>query len=209
MSYAVSPVHIIVRWTEFDISSVWANSQVSLVQQGDLNDGMNLDISYAKLDVDRDGNMMINFVMTGTEQFPSLGYTGRLRTDPLGTLRYPLHIWAPGNSTFVQFEQGRNRYGDYLGGVFDPVDRKTFWMFGQIPNPVGPFNVNGSATDWTTVIGTAHLERNGECPVQLKTTPKHNYINQRTEASYAASHPTTVAPNDGEEGENSRNEIDE
>ena len=199
LSYSVSESHLILRWAELDVSTVWSNRAVSLVQEGDVNQGMDLDLSYAKLDVDRDGNMMITFVMSGPEQYVSLGYTGRLSTDPKGTLRYPLHIWAPGNSTYaapgsVSF----TRWADYIGGVFDPVDRKTFWMYGPIPNPSGAFNANGTATDWTSVIGTAHLDRNGECPPQFKTHTEHRYVNQKAENSYAASHPTPFEPEDGE-----------
>jgi len=200
-SYGVSDVHVVVRWFEIDVSTVWSNGQISLVQEGDLNQGMDLDIGVPHLDVDRDGNMMINVVVSGPNQFPSAAYTGRLATDEKGALRYPIHIWTSGNSSYAAVLGGRNRWGDYTGGVFDPVDRKTFWMFGQIPDPNGPFNVNGSATQWTSSIGTARLDRRGDCPAHPATRAELRKINPSAEERYAAAHPPTNEPEDGGESE--------
>ena len=69
---------------------------------------------------------------------PSVHYTGRLASDPLGTM-------GQGEGTFFDSVQPFSgfRWGDYSTTVVDPVDQCTFWyssMYG--------------ANDWATRIGT-------------------------------------------------------
>jgi hypothetical protein len=184
---------------ELDVSTVWSNGQVTLIQEGDINQSQDIDVAYPHLDIDRDGNMMITLAVSGPNQFGSVGYTGRLATDEKGAVRYPIVIFAPGNVSFQSSAEGRNRWGDYAGGAFDPVDRKTFWMFGQIPDPNGLFNANGTATQWTSAIGTARLDRRGDCPANPKTHAQVRKINPSAEERYANSHPSPYPPQEPED----------
>jgi hypothetical protein len=201
ISHNASQVHTVVRWVEMDVSTTWSNGQIKLVQQGDINQGPDLDVSYPHLDVDRDGNMLITLTVVSHTQFASIAFTGRLATDEKGAVRYPLNVWAHGNFSFQGVPEGRNRWGDYAGGVFDPVDRETFWMFSQLPDPLGTFDENGSAKQWNTAIGTAYIDARGPCPPAVNTCAEVRPINADAEAAYAAAHPSVYAPNREEEEE--------
>lgn len=199
LTHNVSTVRTTVRWMEMDISTTWSNGDITLVQEGDINQSPDLDVAFPAIDIDRDGNMMIAFTVSGPNQFPSIGYTGRLASDEKGALRYPISIFAQGNSSYLADVTGRNRWGDYTGGMFDPVDRKTFWMFAQIPDPNGLFNVNGSAIQWTSTIGTARIDARGDCPANPKTHAQVKKINLKAEERYANLHPSPYPPQAPEE----------
>ena len=69
---------------------------------------------------------------------PSVHYTGRLGTDPLGTM-------TQGEGTFFDSTQpfGGFRWGDYSTIIADPVDQCTMW-----------FSAMYGAGDWNTRIGS-------------------------------------------------------
>jgi hypothetical protein len=189
-SHNVSAVHTVIRWWKIRVTDAWANGQLQMSQQGDYNPGLNLDVSYPHLDVDKDGNMGLSGMITGPNQYASMFYTSRLVNDPPNTLRYPPIIWTQGNSTyFSDFGAGRNRWLDYSGCQVDPSDGKTFYMFGQIPDPAGYF-VNGVNTQWTTSIGTMQVNANGSCDVQSPTTPGPSQCTGSQEADHAKKNPT-------------------
>jgi hypothetical protein len=195
VSYNVSAVHTVIRWFEMDISDTWANGEITMRQTGDYNPGMDLDVFYPHLDVDKDGNLVISGAISGPNQYVSTFYTGRLVDDPLNTLRYPPTIWAHGNSTYYWAPQDRNRWNDYSGCAVDPVDGKTVYMCGQIPRPDGEV-IDGFNTDWTVPVGTMQINKNGECAGRTHTHPAHNPVNYAQEARYAQTHPVPVAPAD-------------
>jgi subtilisin-like proprotein convertase family protein len=59
--------------------------------------------------------------------FPSIGYTGRLETDPPGTLAAEnIAVFGVQSST-----QGGGRWGDYAAMSVDPADDCTFWLTGE------------------------------------------------------------------------------
>jgi hypothetical protein len=187
--YNVSTVHSAIRWWKIEVTNAWSNGQLSMSQQGDYNPGLDLDVSYPHLDVDKDGNMGLSGVISGPKQYASLFYTSRLVNDPPNTLRYPPIIWQAGNSTyFSDFGTGRNRWQDYSGCQVDPSDGKTFYMIGQFPSPTGVF-VNGVNTEWTTSVGTMQVNANGSCDVQSPTTPGPSQCTGSQETSYAKQNP--------------------
>ena len=77
---------------------------------------------------DQFGNLALayNVVDETTGLFPSLRYTGRLATDPLGALPQGEHEIVEGAGS-----NGESRYGDYAALSVDPVDDCTFWFTGE------------------------------------------------------------------------------
>jgi subtilisin-like proprotein convertase family protein len=93
---------------------------------------------------DRDGNMGLGFSLAGTTLNPSVHYTGRLATDPAGTM-------GQGEGTLVNGTGSQNgglsRWGDYSSMTVDPTDDCTFWYTQEYMGASGSFN-------WRTRVGS-------------------------------------------------------
>lgn len=66
--------------------------------------------------------------------YPSLCYTGRLATDPLGTMTFAETVAKAGTSSQVVpdgYGGYVNRFGDYSQTSIDPTDGITFWHTGE------------------------------------------------------------------------------
>jgi hypothetical protein len=102
--------------------------------------------------INQDGarNMALGFSVSSTTVFPSIGYTGRLAGDPLGTMaqgEVPLMVGG-GSQT------GANRWGDYSQMSIDPVDDCTFWYTNE-------YMESTSQTGWRTRIAAFKFP---QCP---------------------------------------------
>jgi PKD repeat protein len=89
--------------------------------------------------VDKVGNLALNYSASSTSVFPSMRYTGRLVTDPLGTMQAENSVFAGTGS------QASNRWGDYSATNVDPADDCTFWMTNE-------YMISGG--QWRTRIAT-------------------------------------------------------
>jgi len=127
-----------VRWFELrkDGSGVWA-----LHQEGEIApDADNRFMSAVAMDAN--GNIAVGYNITSTTVSPGLRYTGRLASDPLGTMldeRVLINGTGFSNS---------NRWGDYNSMSVDPVDGTTFWFTGAYTDGTG---------NWATRIGSFDL----------------------------------------------------
>lgn len=99
-------------WTKYqegtyapDASCRWAGSIA-------MDDNGNIALCYAKSDA--------------IDVYPSLCYTGRLSTDPLGTMSFTETVAKAGTGS----QTGFNRFGDYSHTSLDP-DGLTFWHTGE------------------------------------------------------------------------------
>ncbi|MDP1622683.1 MAG: PKD domain-containing protein [Bacteroidales bacterium] len=87
------------------------------------------------------GNIGLAYTVVSTTQNPSLRFTGRLASDPLGTMPIAEDVIINGTSV-----DPSSRYGDYSQMTIDPVDGRTFWSIGEYfssgrKNRVGVFNI--------------------------------------------------------------------
>lgn len=97
--------------------------------------------------MDQAGNIALGYSVSSATTFPSIAYTGRLATDPLGMM--PQGEVTAVTGAFSQ--SGITRWGDYSSMNVDPVDGCTFWYTNEY---VGD-NMNngfGSTGRWTTQI---------------------------------------------------------
>lgn len=80
---------------------------------------------------------------TGTGQFPSLVYAGRIPSDSAGTLETEQVLKAGAGSQ----TGGLARWGDYSSMTIDPADDCTFWFTEEYLAANGAFN-------WHTAVGS-------------------------------------------------------
>ncbi len=77
--------------------------------------------------MDANGSIALCYAKSGASTvYPSLGYTGRLASDPLGTFSIAETIAIAGAGS----QNGVNRFGDYSQTSIDP-DGVTFWHTGE------------------------------------------------------------------------------
>ena len=75
--------------------------------------------------MDKEGNIAVGYTRTGDFEphYPSIYYSGRMASDPLGTMpHYDNLIWDAATS-----KTDNERWGDYSGIGVDPADGCTFW----------------------------------------------------------------------------------
>jgi len=92
--------------------------------------------------MDGNGNMALGYSKSSATTYPSIGITGRLAGDALGTMGAE-EIWFEGAGS--QIESG-NRWGDYSTMSIDPVDDCTFWYTQE-------YYAENSSFDFKTRIG--------------------------------------------------------
>ena len=102
--------------------------------------GKSLNRWMGSIGIDRQGNLAIGYSGSSGTEFPSIRVTGRLKDDPLGSLRQEL---VQKTSTAAQLESGS--WGDHAAMTVDPVDDCTFWFTTEY---IGPDNY------WRTQFAT-------------------------------------------------------
>jgi len=76
--------------------------------------------------MDDNGSIALCYAKSSTTTYPGLYYTGRLASDPLGTMTFAETTAIAGTSS----QSSYNRFGDYSQTSLDP-DGITFWHTGQ------------------------------------------------------------------------------
>ncbi|MEP0775507.1 MAG: carboxypeptidase regulatory-like domain-containing protein, partial [Acidobacteriota bacterium] len=89
--------------------------------------------------VDQNGNIGLVYSISSSTMYPSVGYTGRLVGDPLGTMQTEGIAVAGGG-----YQSGVNRWGDYASIHTDP-DGCAFWGTAEYVANTGSF-------DWDTWV---------------------------------------------------------
>jgi hypothetical protein len=122
-----------VRWYEIQNPS----GTPVLAQQGTFAP----DASYrwmGSIAMDQAGDMAVGYSVSSSSISPSVRYTGRVPTDPSGTMEAEVNIvTGTGSQT-----GGLTRWGDYSAMTVDPVDDCTFWYTQEYMKTTGSFNWN-------------------------------------------------------------------
>ncbi len=131
-----------IRWYELRQNSDGAPWYI--YQEGTYSQPQGHSAFCGNMCMDIDGNIGLAYTVVSTTQFPSLRFTGRYASDPLGTMTVAEDVIANG----AQVDPS-NRYGDYAQMTIDPVDGKTFWSIGEYfsdgrKNGVGVFQLAAS-----------------------------------------------------------------
>src|SRR5581483_2768438 len=96
--------------------------------------------------MDKNGDIALGYSVSNASMFPSIGYTGRLAGDALGTMTQGENTLKAGTGSQKTYD----RWGDYSSMSIDPSDDCTFWYTNQYLPSNGSFN-------WTTWIGSFQL----------------------------------------------------
>jgi hypothetical protein len=113
-----------VRWYEVRNPS---GSSASIRQQGTYAPTDTTDPLWrwmGSIAMDHVGNIALGYSASGPADYPSVRYTGRLASDPLGQMTQTEHVVWTGGGPQTQVE---GRWGDYSAMTIDPTDDCTFW----------------------------------------------------------------------------------
>lgn len=89
-------------------------------------------------------HMALGCSRAGLNEFANSGAAGRLRTDPLGTIRPATlytHATTAYNPTFDRGGKAGRRWGDYSYTTVDPDDNMTMWTIQEYCNALGSWGV--------------------------------------------------------------------
>jgi hypothetical protein len=93
--------------------------------------------------MDASGDIAVGYSASSATLNPSIRYTGRTATDPLGTMQAESSIQAGSGSQL----QNLSRWGDYSAMTVDPVNDCTFWFTSEYLKSNGTWN-------WSTRIAS-------------------------------------------------------
>lgn len=164
-----------VRWIELRKVE---DGPWELYQEGTVgsNDGLNR--FMGGISIDSKGNIGLAYSVSGTAYFPSLRYTGRRASDPLGKMTVQEHEFAKGGGTV-----NTDRFGDYASMSVDPDDM--FWYTGEYVPAGGQWStkiVGFKITRDTFDVGPFKLMQPGDAPDLAMEQVTACFINHGIEA---------------------------
>ncbi|HEY1615588.1 MAG TPA: hypothetical protein VGF97_18055 [Rhizomicrobium sp.] len=131
-----------MRW--YELRATPAGSPFTLFQSGTFqNKSASLWMGSAAMD--KQGNIALGMSASSSAKDPSVWYTGRLASDPLGKMESP-SVAVKGTAVETGDSQ---RWGDYSSMSVDPVDDCTFWYSQMYYNKKDGGSVS---VDWDTRI---------------------------------------------------------
>lgn len=133
-----------IRWYEIRTP----NSTPSVFQKGTFGAG-STSLWMGSIAMDKVGDIAVGFSKSSSTAHPGLGFTGRIPSDPLGTLETPATIFTGAGSQTGGPANGGNRWGDYSALVLDPADDCTFWYVNQYIPSNGSFNFHTRLASFT------------------------------------------------------------
>jgi hypothetical protein len=127
-----------------------------IVQSGVLDGGANTHMFFPSITANINNDAFLGFSRSDPTKYVEAAYTGRLSTDPIGTMS-PVAVLKLGEASYVKdFGGGEIRWGDYSATVVDPIDSLSFWTIQEYAAmDVGP----GASNDrWGTWWGTTMVD---------------------------------------------------
>jgi hypothetical protein len=118
-----------VRWYEIRNP---ATAPVAVYQQGTYAPDSNYRW-LGSIAEDRNGDIAIGYSISSKLNYPAIRFTGRLPTDPLGTMETEVNILS---GTGAQTTTG-NDWGNASSLTIDPVDDCTFWYTNEYMKTTG------------------------------------------------------------------------
>ena len=129
-----------VRW--YELRNPNGTSGASVFQQGTFSPD-STSRWMGSIAMDKVGNMALGYSASSGSVLPSIRYTGRVPTDPLGTMQAENILLIGGGSQTGNL----HRWGDYSAMSIDPGDDCTFFYTTEYLKTSGSFN-------WSTRIAS-------------------------------------------------------
>jgi len=128
-----------IRW--FELRQPTDGAPWSIYQEGTYSAPGGVSAFCGNMCMDQNGSIGLAYTVVNTSTFPSLRFTGRRASDPLGTMTLTEEVIANGTQVDPHY-----RYGDYAQMTIDPNDDLTFWSIGEYfnggrKNHVGVFQI--------------------------------------------------------------------
>jgi len=130
-----------IRWAQIDPANATVVNAGVYASDGEYR-------TFGDLAVDACDGMAVGYTKSSSAMYPGIWVTGRLSTDPAGTLQAESQLKA-GDIAYTSFETSApRRWGDYTEMTIAP-DGSTFWYLGEYSKNTGTSNGR-----WGTYIGS-------------------------------------------------------
>ena len=131
-----------VRW--YELRKDDGDTQWYIYQEGTFAPEDNLSRWMASLAMNSSGDIALGYSVTSDDVYPSIRYTGRSVSTPLGEMDVEEVTVMGGSGS----QSGIARWGDYSYMSVDPVDDSTFWFTTEYTRPlwdtrIVAFNLTG------------------------------------------------------------------
>ena len=163
-----------VRWYELQSP----NATPTVFQQGTFAPDANFRW-MGSIAMDHVGDIAVGYSVSGSGINPAIASTGRVPTDPPGTLESENTILGGTGSQLSNL----NRWGDYSSMSVDPVDDCTFWYTTEYLKTDGTFN-------WSTRIASFKFplcSTTATPDFSISATPASQTVVQGNSTSYTVS----------------------
>jgi PKD repeat protein len=143
-----------IRWFELrrTVGGPWALFQEGTVAPDQHHRWM------GSIAMDGSGNIALGYSVSSSTVYPGIRYTGRLASDPAGTMPQGEHTIIDG----AGYQSPSTRWGDYSAMSVDPADDCTFWYTNEY------LPANGL---WQTRIATFRFSECGDPDFTLDAEP--------------------------------------
>jgi hypothetical protein len=160
------------RWYEFRAPE--NSTTLSVYQQGTYAPVSNFRW-MGSIAMDKNQNILLGYSVSSSSTFPSINYTGRAATDPLGTMQSEASIVAGSGSQI----NTSNRWGDYTSMAIDEADDCTMWYTSEYYTVTAAF-------DWSTRLASLKFSGCGSTTpdFSLSASPSSQSVVQGASTSY-------------------------
>ncbi len=128
-NFVVDPTHVDddsgIRW--YELRQTNDGDPWTIYQEGTYVQPQGHSAFSGNMCMDASGNIALAYTTVSPSLYPSLRYTGRFASDPLGTMTMAEEVIYNGTQN-----NPATRYGDYSQMTIDPTDDATFWSIGEV-----------------------------------------------------------------------------
>lgn len=157
---------VTAHWVKIDTTNITA---LTIADQGNVGGediATGTHTFFPSIAVGSGNSLGIGFAASAATIYAGAYYTGRLASEPAGTVQSVGTLAAGTDYYYRAFGGSRNRWGDYSGICVDPSDERVFWVFNQYAMTRGTV-ISSEDGRWATRWG--RFSPDSALPVELAT----------------------------------------